>query len=313
MNIKCTFLPVLLLVLVSSFSCADEIRFAYQDRVADAASIVALEEGIFSAAGLQIKRMRFSSGPATSEALYTGAADIGTMGDAAVVISCARNAGLVVLASYGGGEYRHRMISRKGLELKVPSDLKGKTIAVKKGTSTYGGLLAWLARNNMSRSDINLVDMRPGDMIEALSAGSIDVLCASEPTPTLAEVRGGHSFGDLSGLGNNYPILLVARKKYVEGHEEQVVQFLRAMAQAVDRVNRSPEEVSLLLSRVTGMAVELSRQSLANHQFAMTLNDATLNSLNQTGAALADFGAISSAPDIRDSIRTDLLEKALVQ
>ena len=80
MNIKCTFLPVLLLVLVSSFSCADEIRFAYQDRVADAASIVALEEGIFSAAGLQIKRMRFSSGPATSEALYTGAADIGTMG-----------------------------------------------------------------------------------------------------------------------------------------------------------------------------------------------------------------------------------------
>ena len=52
------------------------------------------------------------------------------------------------------------MISRKGLELKVPSDLKGKTIAVKKGTSTYGGLLAWLARNNMSRSDINLVDMR---------------------------------------------------------------------------------------------------------------------------------------------------------
>ena len=54
---------------------SEDFTFAYQDRVADAASIIAVEKGFFKDEGLNIKTMRFSSGPACTEALIYGNAE----------------------------------------------------------------------------------------------------------------------------------------------------------------------------------------------------------------------------------------------
>ena len=109
------------------------IRMAYQDRVADAVSIVAIANGLFEKASLQVEGHRFSSGPACSEALYSGSADVGTMGDTTAVIAIARKAPIRIVASHGGGEHRHRIIVGKSSTVKTVVDLKGKRVAVKKG------------------------------------------------------------------------------------------------------------------------------------------------------------------------------------
>jgi sulfonate transport system substrate-binding protein len=296
---------------IQAFAADEPVRFAYQDRVADAASVVAVHENFFAAEGLTVKPLRFSSGPATAEALYSGSADVGTMGDSTAVIAAARRAGLIIIASHGGGEKRHRVVVRSGLKLVNAKDLAGKTVAVKKGTSTYGGLLEYLKANGLSFASVRIVDSRPADMPEALTAGSVDAICASEPTPSLAESRGGKPFADLSGLGNTYPILLMARETFLAKRPGDTVKFLRAMSQATEFVSEQPEKTAGILAKVSGLHPGLCLQAMKRHSYALTLDEAIVVSLMKTGQSLADHRNIPKAPDIRKFMRPDLLRQAL--
>lgn len=307
--ITCILVFTASICVAETCAASDPVRFAYQDRIADAASVVAVKKDYFSAEGLDLKPLRFSSGPATAEALYSGSADLGTMGDATAVIAAARKAGLVIIASHGGGERRHRIVTRPGLDLTKPSDLKGKTLGVKKGTSTYGGLLAYLKANDLSPATVRIVDMRPADMPEALSAGSVDAICASEPTPSLAETRGGKPFAELAGLGNTYPILLMARTRFVDERPEEAVKFLRAMAKATKFVAEHPEKTAGILAEITGLDKGLCLRAMKRHSYDLNLSDAMLDSLTKTGKSLADHGRIPAVPDLRKFTRPRLLKQ----
>jgi sulfonate transport system substrate-binding protein len=82
---------------------SEPLRFAYQNRVGDAISIVAMGKGFFADEGIQVKGILFNNGPACAEALYTGAVDIATMGYNG---HHSRFEGFVdaVLASHGAGD-----------------------------------------------------------------------------------------------------------------------------------------------------------------------------------------------------------------
>lgn len=296
-------LYVLAYVMLSYFSyqapeAAQAIRFAYQDRIADAASIVAVQKGLFSAEGLPVKPLRFSSGPATAEALYSGSADIATMGDATAVIAAARKAPVTIIASHGSGEHRHRIVVKPKAEFKEISQLSGKRIAVKKGTSTYGGFLQFLAKHNLDPSKLRIIDMRPADMPEALAAGSIDALVASEPTPSLAESRGAQPFATLGGMGNVYPILIVARTKLLREHPEQATKFLKALARAAAFVNAHADDAAILLSKATGLDEKLVKKAMGQHSYEMRLDASIMRSLEQTARFLRSKARIREIPDL---------------
>ena len=140
---------------------AEALRFAYQNRIGDALSIIAFKKDLFIAEGLQVKPLLFNNGPACSEALFTGAVDVATMGDTTTLLAVSRINDLRILASHGAGEKRHRIIVAGNSPLKNPADLKGKRVGVKKGTSTHGGFLALLTANGMNPADLKIMTLIP--------------------------------------------------------------------------------------------------------------------------------------------------------
>ena len=278
------------------------IRFAYQDRVADAVSIVAMDKGFFREAGLTVKGLRFSSGPACSEALYSGSADVGTMGDTTAVIAVARHAPVLIAASHGGGEHRHRIVVGKDSPIRTIADLKGKRIAVKKGTSTYGGLLAFLQANHLSPKDVVLIDMRPADMIDALLSGSVDALVASEPTPCLAETRGAKALGTLGGLGNTYPILLMMRQEFPREHPEEAKRFIEAMRKAAAFVREHPEQAAQVLAKATGLSPDVAAISMKLHRYTVGMDPEVKASLDLTAGFLLEQKIIATKPDLEKAM-----------
>ncbi len=273
------------------------VRFAYQDRVADAASIIAVEKGFFAEEGLAVKTFVFSSGPACSEALVTGSADIGTMGDTTAVIAAARSP-VKIIASHGGGEHRHRIIVAADSPIRSPADLVGRSIAVKKGTSTYGGLLAWADSLDLNLSKVKVTDMRPQDMPDALLSGAIDAIVASEPTPSVVEERGGRELATLGGLGNTYPILLVARDEFLADQGEAVPRFMRAMGRAASFIAESPEEAAAIVARKTGLSPETAKRAMGHHYYRLQLDDSTMASLQKIADFLVDQKTLDSPPDL---------------
>lgn len=285
------------------------VRFAYQDRVADAASMIAVEKDFFGAEGLIVQPLVFSSGPACSETLLAGSADIGTMGDTTSLIAVSR-APVKIIASHGGGEHRHRIIVTADSPIVSPSDLVGRRLAVKRGTSTYGGLLAWAESVNLDLSEVNVTDLRPGDMADALLAGAVDAIVASEPTPSVVEDRGGRELATLGGLGNNYPILLVARNEFLEAHPDAVVRFLRALLRASTFIQQHPEEAARIVAAKTGLSVPTSERAMSYHYYRLQADEATRSSLASTAQFLVAQDIITSAPDLGEAIDDSSLHEA---
>jgi sulfonate transport system substrate-binding protein len=311
-------LGVLAALLALSLGCAKRepprgeatrptIRFAYQDRVADAASMIAVEEGFFRDERLDVKPLVFSSGPACSEALLSGSADIGTMGDTTAIIAVARSP-VKIIASHGGGEHRHRIIVGEKSGIRAPADLTGKRLAVKKGTSTYGGLLAWSDSVGLDLAKVKVTEMRPEDMGDALMSGAVDAIVASEPTPSVVEQRGGRELATLGGLGNTYPILLVGRNEFLAAQPEAVGSFLKAMRRAADFIHDHPKEAAEVLAGKTGLSSAVTARAMSHHYYRLDLGEDTRASLRAIAGFLVKQRLLDSPPDLTKTVDASFLE-----
>ncbi|MFZ0612987.1 MAG: ABC transporter substrate-binding protein [Desulfobacterales bacterium] len=278
------------------------IRFAFQDRIGDALPIVAVAEDLFQKEGLAVHPLRFSSGPACAEALYSGSADIATMGDSAAIIAIARNPKLKIIASHCTGEHRHRLIVRSTSSVHDLQDLRGKRIGIKLGTSTHSGILAALSAAGIPVKDVILMDLDPGLMPEALMAGSVDAIAASEPTPSLAELNDGRQVATLGGLGNVYPIVLVAQTGVLEEREPEILRFIAVLRRAEAFVQEHPDKTMQLLSDATGLPPVATKEAMQRHTCRLVMDDTILDSLQKQAVFLTEQQTLPTAPDLAAAV-----------
>lgn len=289
---------LLLTFCITSCFAAEPLRFAYQNRIGDAVSVVAVARNLFAAEGVTVKAVLFNNGPACSEALFTGAVDIATMGDTAAVVAVSRVADLRIIGSHGAGETRHRIMVGKDSRISQAADLRGKRLAVKKGTSTHGGLLLLLSAKGINPADLQLVELDPTLMPDALAAGSVDAIVASEPTPSLVEQKGARELVSLGGLGNSYPLLLLAKTGTIQKRDDEIRRFVRALAKAEQFIRRHPEETAALLAKETGLTPALARKAMQRHSYTLQLDKTTRAGLEATALFLKGQKKVAQLPAI---------------
>jgi len=285
------------------------LLFAYQNRIGDAVSIVAVNKGFFSDEKLDVKALQLNNGAACSDVLFTGAVDIAAMGDTAALLAVARRPDLRIIASHGAGERRHRIIIPGNSRVKSIADLKGKQVGIKKGTSAHGGFLALLASKGISPAEVEMIDLDPALMPDALSAPTIDAFVASEPTPSHAEERGGKELADLGGLGSNYPLLLLIKAALIEKRDDELKRFVRALKRAEQFISRHPDEAAEILCRETGLKQKAVRSNMKRHTYRIQLDAATVKSLKETAAFLKKQNMLDRLPDLSAAIDGRYLEK----
>jgi ABC-type nitrate/sulfonate/bicarbonate transport system substrate-binding protein len=224
------------------------------------------------------------------------------MGDATAVIAIARGLPVRLLTSHGGGEHRHRIVVNADSGILEAAQLAGRRVAVKKGTSTFGGLLGFLEGHEIEPADLQLIDMRPADMPEALASRSVDAIVASEPTPSLCEAGGGRALGTLGNLGSTYPILLVASEAFAASSADRVEGLLRSLERAAELIRTRPDEAAGIVAQETGLSRATATRAMGFHTYRLGLDDSTTASLASIARFLMDQGVISHLPDIRQPV-----------
>ncbi len=199
---KKKFLILLVLVflatlLFSNRSMAqDEVKIGYLGLVLSLPTFVALEKGYFQEQGLKVTATLFESGTIITDALVTGRIDV--------------NAGSAIVASWlaeqnMSGTYKIFLIygARKvpqdnTMALMVPkdsplkeiTDLKGKRMGTFPGIASIALAKAVLRNSFDPDKEITLVEVPPGNIVQALAAGLIDAYFAPELFGMIAEARG---------------------------------------------------------------------------------------------------------------------------
>lgn len=275
------------------------LRLAYGKKIHYAPQIVALKRGYFDDEGLRVDAKAVQAGIQAAEALTSGSADAAVMGDAPGIIAAASGMPVRLVCSYGGGERMHRLVAAPDSGIRHPADLRGTRVGLQKGSSTHGAFLLFLEKHGLSADDLRLVPLDPSVMPDAVLTDQIDAAVGSEPWPSNIEERvaGSYEVATLSGLGNTFPLVMLVTESYAAERPDAVLGALRATQMAVDYMQQNPEAAAGLISEATGVPAERERKVMETLEWAVVLDDATVESLVQTARFLRSQDKISGLPE----------------
>jgi len=219
-----------------------------------AATIVAYRKGYFSKRGLDVDVRRFPSGKLALDAVLGGGANFATVAETPVVFAGFANLPAVVLATISYSSDSCKVAARKDLGVGGPSGLKGKKVATAVGTSAEFFMEAFLKGNGLSRSDVEVVTLKPEDMPSALSRGDIAAFFIWEPYIYVASKLLGDRLVVFSGQQfYTETFNLATTREYAERNPAVVKSVLEALIDAEGHIKSDPADAIATVADQIGM------------------------------------------------------------
>lgn len=192
-------------------------------------------EKAFADQGITIQWNFFKgAGPVINEAFANGQVDLAYLGDLAAIIG--RSNGLDTrLLSATARDIKQYLGVVPGSGIKTLQDLKGKRVAVFRGTASQLSFDAALASQGLSEKDLKVINLDFNAAGAALAAKQIDATWGGSNLTALqakglAEIP--LTTKDLGGAGSVQAVL-VGSKQFVDEHPDAVAKLLKAQQQAV--------------------------------------------------------------------------------
>ncbi|GBE67242.1 ABC transporter substrate-binding protein [Mycobacterium sp. MFM001] len=129
----------------------------------------------------------FTSGPPMVEAATAGKVDIAITGDTPPIFGAAANARIKVLSAYEGGGPGDQILVHTDSAIQAVDGLRGKTIALAKGSSAHANVLDQLDKAGLKPADVRLVFLQPADALSGFRNGQVDAWAVWDPYTAQAE------------------------------------------------------------------------------------------------------------------------------
>ncbi|WP_353153682.1 sulfonate ABC transporter substrate-binding protein [Herminiimonas fonticola] len=219
-----------------------------------------------AAEGVEVKWTEFPAGPVLLEGLNVGSIDFGTAGEAPPIFAQAAGANLVYVGSEPPSPASEAILVPQGSPLKTVADLKGKKVALNKGSNVHYLLVRALEKAGLAYKDIETIFLAPADARAAFERGSIDAWVIWDPFQAAAEIQlKARVLADGTGLVANHQFFLASRT-YTEKNPKIISIVLDELDKVDQWSSKNLAEVSKVLSAQTGLdqaTVELATKRLS--------------------------------------------------
>lgn len=212
--------------------------------------------------GAKIEWREFPAGPQMLEALAVGAVDFGAVGNTPPIFAQAADKDL----SYAGYEVYPPtslgVVLPKNSAIKNIQDLKGKRIAVQKGSSAHELLAKVLDKAGLTWQDIEPIWLPPADARAALDKGSIDAWSIWDPYLSAVELTGKV---DVLIDGKDFPetyAYYIANPKFTTAHPQALDKVLYSLNQADSWILNNQVQAVDLYASSTGLAKNVAKYSI---------------------------------------------------
>lgn len=219
-----------------------------------------------AAQGIEVQWREFPAGPQLLEGLNVGSVDFGTVGEAPPIFAQAANANLVYVANEPPAPAGEAIILPKDSTIKSVAELKGKKIALNKGSNVHYLLVKALEKAGVAYQDVQTIYLPPADARAAFERGSVDAWVIWDPFLAAAEKQiGARVLVDGKGLVSNHQFYLASRP-YAEKYPAIVKILIEELAKTDEWSARNLKEVTAILAPQLGLepaVVELAASRLS--------------------------------------------------
>lgn len=258
-------------------------------------------KALLTAAGLlddfphRIEWSTFTSGPPLLEAASAGAIDIGAVGNTPPIFAAAANAKIAAVYSARGSVEGDALLVPADSPAKTVRDLKGRNIAVAKGSSAHGQILLTLAEEGLTTQDVTLNFLQPSDAYSAFTQGRVDAWAVWDPYTSQAELEAGaRVLTDGRGKSNGYTFQVAGRAALADpGKEQAIREFVKRYAQAQRWADTHRGQWAEVWAAETGLKVEVTRKAAERGgDLPVPLDDAVVASEQELADAFTADGAL---------------------
>lgn len=216
--------------------------------------------------GVTVKWAEFQFGPPLLEAVNAGAIDFGTTGEAPPIFAQAASDRLAYVANDPPSPKAEAILVPKDSPIQSLADLKGKNIAVAKGSNAHYLLVKALEKGGVAYSDVKLSFLTPADARSAFESGKVDAWSVWDPFFAAAEVAGARVLTNGEGIVQNHQFFLTS-KDYAKDNEDILRTVLTELRAVEDWVAKDPKTAAAELSPLVGipapiLATAISRLGL---------------------------------------------------
>jgi sulfonate transport system substrate-binding protein len=271
------------------------LRIGYQKI---GALLILKEQGLLdkrlAGQGVTVKWVQFQSGPPLIEALNAGAIDFGYVGDTPPIFAQAAGVKFVYVASIPQPGKSSAILVRSDSGIKTLSDLRGKKIALVKGSSAHNVLLQTLAKANIPLSEISPVFLQPADAGAAIQSGAVDAWSIWDPFYAVGErYPGVRVLTNAEGIAPSNAFFLASRD-YATRYPATVQVVIDEAKNAWHWAQGHQDELAQVLADASG--VDLSAEKVVAARTNYEVFYLTADVVRQQQAIADTFGKLGLIP-----------------
>jgi len=280
-----------------------EIRLDYATY--NPVSLLLKDRGILEksleADGIKVRWVLSAGSNKALEFLNAGSIDFGSTAGAAALIGKINGNPIKSIYVYSRPEWTALVTGAKSDITKV-SDLKGKRVAVTRGTDPHIFLVRALADAKLTEKDVKLVLLQHADGRLALERGDVDAWAGLDPMMAAAEVESGAKLFYRKPEDNTWGILNV-REAFANENPALVKKVLAAYEQARAYALANPAEVKKVLVDATKLSDAVIERQLTRTELTHSnISQAQIDGITAAGLALKEAGVLPASTDVKAAV-----------
>ena len=197
----------------------------------------AAEAKAFQKYGLDVSLLYIPSAPQVVRVMLAGDSQIAVTGGAAVVSANLSGADLVFI---GGIVNVPAFYVMAAPEIKTIEELRGATVGVTRFGSSSDFAMRYVLQKHGLRPEKDVTLLQLGGMLElatALSKRLVAAATLSSPADLRARKSGAQQLINMATAGVSFPqSAIVTTRSYIQAHQDEVLNFLRAYAEGMQRM-----------------------------------------------------------------------------
>ena len=221
-----------------------------------------------AAHGVTVKWAEFPAGAPILEGMNGGSVDFGITGETPPVFAQAAAGSVVRYIAYEpAAPAGEAILVPKNSPLKTLADLKGKRIAVAKGSNSYYLLVQALKKAGLTLDDVNVAFLKPADANAAFAQGDVDAWSIWDYYYAAGQAQSGaRVLASGEGLIDNHAFFL-ASKDEIAKYPEVLKIALEETAKVDLWAKDHPDEAAALLSQQVGIDAAILKTAIQRSGF----------------------------------------------
>ncbi|PBJ32277.1 aliphatic sulfonate ABC transporter substrate-binding protein [Mycobacterium avium] len=223
-------------------------------------SLVIRDQQLLEKKGYHVTWVLSQGSNKANEGLRSKALDFGSTGGSPALLARANGTPIKTVDVYARGEWTALVVA-KNSPINAVADLKGKKVAVTKGTDPYFFLLQSLATAGLSPADIEIVNLQHADGKTALERGDVDAWSGLDPFMAETIQQQGSRIiyrnPDFNSGG-----VLNAREDFITAHPDSVQLVVDTYEEARKWAKTHPAELAALLASQAKVSQSVAQEEL---------------------------------------------------